>query len=164
MKLMEVREVREFVEAVKSVDLNLDNLYNEVDMLHTTRRVHRFDKKLSPSSIRSANAIEIAHRSRLLKIYVDCKTLYDDLREMEKLATLELVVNNIAILPYKTKTDCNTYLHGLFRKKLPALRQLKKIVEYAELVIKDIDEGNWKQNNIVRSFELETRPEVDRSL
>ena len=105
---------------------------------------------------------EAACRSRVLGLSLELERTYSDLADMRDAVIMELLTTcDDSMFPVTTKTDRTAWLkRGLERRT--RLRELRHARDAAKYVLEDLDKMDFRLEKILKTFDLQTRPEVHR--
>jgi len=162
LKIYSIPPVKTFLNQANKVQIDGKKYQNEINSMHRKRKARSMlDKNISPKTLRNVIAQEIAYRSRIVSIMLECKQVHSWLSKLRQ-STIIRVINDEDYckgMPVTTKTDRKDYLSFVLDKKTTLIYDLNNTVETANYVIEDIDKSAWGLKQIAQTFELSTRPE-----
>ena len=146
----------------KSYSLNTTELLNEIQSLHLNRRgrnltvkevMHSFTTKMIDATLNSQ-----ANRSRISEIKMQTYRVYAKLEKHVSLIRKHVKSTYTVQLArvYGTAADRENIIDTVIEPALIKMKDLKLVLDIADIAIKDLDEIGWNFKLIVKVMEIQS--------
>lgn len=116
---------------------------------------------LSIKDLRLAVATDQSYRSRVVYIKIELEKYVGLLGSGYNLLSHKLYFESTADFPVTTKLDKRAVVNNYLEEKYGILDECNRLVQICQYIIDDIDKTAWSLRDLLKMFELSTRPELN---
>lgn len=156
------KRLRNSFDAAETYRIPFDELQKEIETLHKMREIRRLntDDPAFVDQLIKANTNDQSIRGRLTEILMRCVRAHASLSSaVEALKHYLLLSHSDALKTYRTKEERN---YIVVMALMPFVRYTDRVAalkESAQLVISDVDKGNWSIRTSIDALKLHVAKE-----